>query len=180
MGLNRVIGTDRGLPWHLPVDLKRFRALTIGNPIIMGRTTHEQIGKPLPGRPNIVLTRNRNFHRPVIELVHTPQEAISLAQRLGGEIMIVGGGEVYRQFLPLASRLHLTIVEHSPTGTTTFPLDELVGTRWTVRHQEYCAADERNAFAHRYYCLDRDADGQELLALVNTGINEADRRLRLD
>src|SRR4051794_14963655 len=96
-----LIGREGKLPWHLPRDLKHFRQLTWGKPIIMGRRTHESIGKPLPGRTNIVLTRREGYHADGCLVAHTADAAITLAAATGAtEAMIIGGGEIYREFLP--------------------------------------------------------------------------------
>ena len=124
MGENRVIGVDGNLPWHIAEDLARFKALTMGKPIIMGRATFESIGRPLPGRTNIVLTRNPAFAHEGVVVVTTPGEALVVALRHAGddgEVVIGGGGQLYRQFLPMAGRMELTIVDESPYGDTTFP-----------------------------------------------------------
>ena len=124
MGKNRVIGADGRLPWHLPEDLQRFKKLTMGKPIIMGRVTYESIGRPLPGRTNIVLTRDPKFGPDGVEAVATPGEALLVALRRigdGGQVAVIGGGQVYGHFLPLAGRMELTIVGSSPPGDTFFP-----------------------------------------------------------
>lgn len=156
---NGVIGRDGGLPWHLPADLRRFRELTLGKPIVMGRATHESIGRPLPGRTNIVLTRDRAYRRDGIVVIHSPEEAIGA----GEDAMIVGGAEVYRAFLPSTGRIHLTVVECEPDGATRFPFD---GSRWRVVETVRVPADERNPITHRYHRLERDDAGVELIEVV--------------
>jgi dihydrofolate reductase len=142
MGRNRVIGVDGGLPWHLADDLKRFKALTVGKPIIMGRNTFNSIGRALPARTNIVITRNTEFTAEGVVVVSTPGEALVRALREvddgGSEICIVGGGQIYRQFLPLASRIELTVVDAAPDGDTTFPdLDDT----WGVVTEEFLVGE---------------------------------------
>jgi dihydrofolate reductase len=107
MAANRVIGRNNALPWHLPADLKHFKALTLGHPVVMGRRTYESIGKPLPGRRNLVITRNRNFSAPGCEVVASLDAALTAC---GGaaEIFIIGGAELYRESLARAQRLELT------------------------------------------------------------------------
>jgi dihydrofolate reductase len=121
---NGVIGNAGGLPWSIPGDLKRFRQLTIGKPVIMGRATYDSIGRPLDERTNIVLTRNSLFDAPGVHRACDPKEAMTAARRLHGadaEICVIGGAEVYRIFLPMADRLELTMVALAPQGDAFFP-----------------------------------------------------------
>ncbi|HYH67769.1 MAG TPA: dihydrofolate reductase [Urbifossiella sp.] len=159
LGRNHVIGTDTGLPWHLPRDLKHFRALTLGKPIILGRTTFEQIGRPLPDRPNIVLTRRPSFAADGVVVARSAAEAMELAERLGAdEAVVIGGGEVYREFLPRADRLYLTVVDGDFEGTTTFPVEALAGLSFAVTDVQRHPADAKNAHAVTFWQLDRSAD----------------------
>lgn len=119
MGENRVIGVEGALPWHLSTDLKRFRRITWGKPLIMGRKTHESIGRPLPGRKNIVLTGDPNYRAEGCTVVHSPEEALREAE--GEEAMVIGGSAVYREFLPKADRLYLTLIHREFAGDTFFP-----------------------------------------------------------
>ncbi len=133
MGRNRVIGVDGGMPWHLPEDLRRFKELTMGSPMIMGRSTYDSIGRVLPGRTTIVLTRNSDLEIAGAIVAHTPEKALESARAIAGsegEVMVVGGGEIYRLFLPLADRLELTIVDAEPKGDTTFP--EIDAGDWNI------------------------------------------------
>ena len=120
LGRNHVIGRDGGMPWHLPEDLRRFKALTLGHPLVMGRRTFDSIGRPLPGRRTIVITRSVSWTHPEVETAHSLADAISLAGP-ADEVFIVGGGEIYRQALPWAHRMVLTEVDAEPDGDTTFP-----------------------------------------------------------
>jgi dihydrofolate reductase len=117
---NGVIGDAGRLPWHLPEDLKRFKTLTMGHVMIMGRRTHESIGRPLPGRRTIVVSRQAGLDLPGVEVASSLEAAIALAGEVP-EIFVVGGGEIYAQALPLAHRLLLTEVEATPTGDAFFP-----------------------------------------------------------
>lgn len=126
VGKNGVIGGDNRLLWRLPSDLKRFKALTMGKPMLMGRKTFEAIGRPLPGRETIVLTRDPVFTSPGIHVAHTLDDglkrAADCASAMGAsEVIVAGGGELYRQTLGLASRLDVTQVDLSPVGDATFP-----------------------------------------------------------
>jgi dihydrofolate reductase len=121
---NGVIGRDGDLPWSIHEDLQRFRALTDGHPVIMGRVTFESIGHPLTGRTNIVLTRNRDYRPDGIEAAASVADAIGIANARHGadsDLYVIGGSAVYHQFMSLADRLELTIVDPSPEGDTWFP-----------------------------------------------------------
>jgi dihydrofolate reductase len=139
-----VIGRDNALPWHLPEDLKRFKRMTMGKPIVMGRKTFESIGKPLPGRQNIVLTRESNYRRDGVTVVHDADAALAAA---GGaaEIMVIGGADLFRLFLPRAGRVQLTRVHGDIAGDVVWPaLDTRV---WAVVAREAHDADDRHAYA---------------------------------
>lgn len=123
---NGVIGRDNALPWRLSTDLKRFKAITMGKPVIMGRKTFESIGKPLPGRTNIVITRSQGLRLDGVEVVGSLAAAIEAGREAGAaadakEICIIGGGEIFRETLPLADRLYVTEVGGSPEGDTFLP-----------------------------------------------------------
>lgn len=124
MGRNREIGVDNGLPWHISMDLKRFKKLTMGHPIIMGRRTFESIGRPLPGRRNIIITRDLNYRHPLCMTVHSIEEAIkcALADEKSDppEIFIIGGGQIYRQTITMADKLYFTLVDDAPERADTF------------------------------------------------------------
>jgi dihydrofolate reductase len=120
LAANRVIGKNNALPWHLPADLKRFKALTMGPPLVMGRKTYESIGRPLPGRRNLVITRNRDYSAPGCEVVHSLDAAIA-ACRGAQEIFIIGGAELFRESLPRAHCLEFTEIRAEIEGDVTFP-----------------------------------------------------------
>jgi dihydrofolate reductase len=125
-GQNRVIGNQGQLPWHIPEDLKRFKRLTVGKPVIMGRKTYESIGKPLVGRHNIVITRQKSYHAaPEVSVVSTFAEAVAAAgldpKTRAEEIFIIGGAEIYAQSLAFATRIELTLVHQAPDGDAFFP-----------------------------------------------------------
>ncbi|GAA2003038.1 dihydrofolate reductase [Nakamurella flavida] len=129
---NGVIGADGGLPWRLPADLRRFKALTLGHTMVMGRRTYDSIGRPLPGRQTVVVTRQADWTVDGVQTAASVPEAIALAG--DGEIMVVGGGEIYRQTLDLADRLEITHVDAEVAGDTTFPVIDR--TRWEVTRDE--------------------------------------------
>jgi dihydrofolate reductase len=145
--LNEAIGKNNQLLWHLPEDLKFFKRTTMGFPIVMGRNTFESVGKPLPGRRNVIISRNLALKIEGCEVVHSAEEALSLLKDVP-EIMIVGGAEVYRMFLPLADRIFMTRVETSPDADTFFPV--LPPDQWKMISQEQHPADERHMFPFRF------------------------------
>ena len=140
---NGVIGRDNQLPWHLPDDLKHFKRLTMGKPIVMGRRTYESIGKPLPGRQNIVVTRDANYRREGVTVVHDVDAAMQAAGDVP-ELMIIGGAELFRLFLPRAGRIHLTRVHGDIPGDVHWP--ELDRREWHLVASEPHGADERHAW----------------------------------
>ena len=149
---NRLIGRDNRLPWHLSADLKRFKRITMGKPIIMGRRTHESIGKPLPGRTNIVVSANPAYQAPGCVVAQSLSAAIDAAGD-ADEIMIVGGARLYEQAMPLADRIYLTEVEASFTGDTWFPpIDWGV---WQEKQRDAHGADENNPHPFAFVLLER-------------------------
>jgi dihydrofolate reductase len=133
---NGVIGKDNRLPWHIPEDLKRFRALTMGHHIIMGRRTWESIGRPLPGRTSIVVTRDRNYSAPGAKVVHSLADAVAACAG-DDEAFVIGGAEIYREALPQAERIYLTEVLADYPGDVWFPP---LGTEW----REVCREQPRH------------------------------------
>lgn len=118
---NGVIGKDNALPWKLSADLKRFKAITTGHPIIMGRKTWTSLGRPLPNRVNIIVTRDRSFRAEGAEIVHSVDEARAAAAKHGPVAFVIGGAELYRQTFPLARRVRLTVLDRDFDGDTTLP-----------------------------------------------------------
>ena len=149
MADNGVIGVGGGLPWHLPEDLKHFKRLTMGHTVIMGRRTWDEVGRPLPGRRNIVVTRQPGFRASGAEVAGSVDEAIARAAG-EGEVFVIGGGEVYRQALPVAGRLVLTHVHARVEGDTTFP--QIAPEDWDVAAERSWPADARHA--HRFTIRD--------------------------
>lgn len=161
---NGVIGRDGGMPWRLSSDLKRFKAGTMGRPVVMGRKTYESIGKPLPGRLNIVVTRDPAWRADGVETAGSVDEAIRLATARArcmtgaDEIAIIGGGEIYRQALALADRLHVTHVLANPDGDTRFP--DIDPTLWELTHHEDVPAGEKDSHATRFAIYEKRAARQ--------------------
>lgn len=149
---NRAIGKDGQMPWHLPDDLKRFKALTLGKPVLMGRRTAVAIGRALPGRSNLVLTRGGTAPFEGQVVVHSLDEALGHAG--GGELSVIGGGEVYALALPHAARMHLTLVDtKTPDANTFFP--EHDPKQWREVSREHHPADAKHAFAFSFVDLER-------------------------
>lgn len=156
--LDGTIGRDGRLPWHLPADLQHFRRVSMGKPIIMGRRTWDSIGRALPGRTSIVLTRRRDFAAAGALVAHAPEEALALAERaLADEVLVIGGAEIFRLFLPLATRLYWTQVQAHVPGDTRFPGIEPSAWREVARDER--AADEKNPYALRFLVLERAGAG---------------------
>jgi dihydrofolate reductase len=155
---NGVIGREGGLPWRLSADLKRFKALTMGHPIIMGRRTWDSLGRPLPGRTSIVVTRQTRWPTPYPEVVvvHEIADALNAAAASPGgdrEAFVIGGGELYAAALPYANRLYLTRVLSSVEGDATFP--PYNENEWRLLSGENHAADAKNDYAHAYQVYER-------------------------
>ncbi len=147
MAENRVIGRNNDLPWHLPADLKRFKALTMGHPLIMGRKTFESIGRPLPGRRMIVLSRNTSLTAKNVEIVPSLEAALERVSDVD-RAFVAGGGTVYAEALESADELHLTIVHEVIEGDTHFPHFDLRD--WTIIESERRSADTRNRYPHTF------------------------------
>ncbi|MEA2093665.1 MAG: dihydrofolate reductase [Pseudomonadota bacterium] len=152
MAANCVIGRDNQLPWHFPADLRHFKKITIGKPVIMGRKTHESIGRALPERTNIVMTRNADYVAPGCVVVHSLEEAFRVAAH-NEEVMVIGGAEFYRQVLPEADTLYLTKIHHEFEGDTFFP--ELNSTEWREVERIDCEPDEKNPHHYSFIQLER-------------------------
>jgi dihydrofolate reductase len=154
MGSNRAIGIDNGLPWRLPADLRRFKALTMGHVLVMGRKTFESVGRPLPGRTTIVVTRRPGYAPPGVEVAHSVDEALARATRDNPEeIFIAGGEEIFRQTLDRADRLHLTWIEKEFPGDTFFP--EFDESAWRLAEREDHEATPETSFAYSFRVYDR-------------------------
>ncbi len=151
---NDVIGRDNGLPWRLSADLRHFKAVTLGHNVLMGRRTFESIGKPLPGRRNIVLTRSAEFAAPGCTVAHTLEQSL-IAAGSGAPLMVIGGAEVFQLALPLARRIHLTIVHTLIVDGDTF-FDGWRNAAWREVAREYHEADDKNSYAYSFVTLERD------------------------
>jgi dihydrofolate reductase len=152
ISLNRVIGKDQDIPWDLPNEQQKFRQITSGHPIIMGRKTHESIGRPLPGRENIVITRDLKYEKPGITVVHSLEEALTKAKELNQEeIFIIGGAQIYAEAITQTDRIYLTTVQMEIAGDTYFPEFENEFTK--VTHREEC---EENGLKYNFQILEKE------------------------
>ncbi len=151
MSENRVIGKDNQLLWRLPVDLKNFKQITMGKPILMGRKTYQSIGRALPGRLNVIITRDKKFTAQDCMVVHSIEEALAVAQN-EEEVFVIGGAELYQQMLPLLDRIYMTIVHHTFSGDAFFP--ELNPAEWQEVERVECASDEKNQYSCSFLVLE--------------------------
>ncbi|NJD05179.1 MAG: type 3 dihydrofolate reductase [Methylococcaceae bacterium] len=152
MSSNRVIGVDNRLPWHFSADLQRFKRITMGKPILMGRHTHESIGRPLPGRHNIVLTTDPDYQAAGCTVVHSLEAAFEAAGS-EPELMVIGGSALYERLLPRADRLYLTLIDREFTGDTFFP--EFLWEDWQEVERVAVDNDPTVFFHYRFVVLDR-------------------------
>jgi dihydrofolate reductase len=151
---NGVIGRDNALPWHLPADLQRFKKLTMGKPILMGRRTFESIGRALPGRSNFVLTRDAAWRAPGVIAVHSLEEALEQS-RAAPELVVIGGAALFRLVMPLTQQIYLTDIHADIPGDTLFP--ELAPGQWHEVERIAHAADARHEHAMTFRTLARRA-----------------------
>jgi dihydrofolate reductase len=154
MAKNRVIGRHNTLPWRLSADLQRFKRLTMGHTLVMGRKTYESIGRPLPGRHTVVITRQPDFRPEGVQVVHSLEEALRAAPAQEQELFIGGGAEIYRQALPLTDRLYLTVIERDVEGDAHFPELDLGG--WELVEEEAHVGPEE-PLPYRFLTYDRRA-----------------------
>lgn len=154
MGENRVIGIENRLPWKLPADLKRFKELTLGHPVIMGRKTFESIGRALSGRTNIVITKNPDFRREECIIAKSPEEALEIAKtRDTDEVFVIGGARIYEEMLSYADRLYITLVQGAFEGDAFFP--EIDPRAWKEISREDYPKDLKNPYPFSFLVLDR-------------------------
>lgn len=159
MDRNRVIGYQNQLPWHLSADLKHFKNITMGHPIIMGRNTYESIGKPLPGRQNIVITRRPLQAPDEVCVVDSLEAALAKVQH-EPEAFITGGQQIFQQSLPIIQKLYLTQIEHEFLGDTFFP--PINSKEWQITKSEPHAADEKNPYDYTFLVFERIKENKEI------------------
>jgi dihydrofolate reductase len=152
MDQNRLIGKNNDLPWHLPNDLKFFKRLTMGQTVVMGRKTLESFKKPLPGRRNVILTRNEHYHMAGIEVLNNPEKVLEL-ERSVRELFIIGGSEIFDLFLPHADRLYVTLLEETFEGDAYF--NGFNEKHWKLVSERIGVTDEKNIYPHRFQTFDR-------------------------
>jgi len=152
MDINRVIGKENQLPWRLPRELQYVKKTTMGHPIILGRKNYESIGRPLPGRRNIILTRDENFSAEGCEIAHSVEEVYKLCEN-EEEIFIFGGEQIYKLFLEDTDKLYVTVIHHEFEGDTFFP--EIDWTKWKEIFVEQGITDEKNPYEYYYHVFER-------------------------
>ncbi|MEF1304110.1 type 3 dihydrofolate reductase [Vibrio owensii] len=151
MADNRIIGKDNQMPWHLPADFAWFKRCTMGKPVVMGRKTYESIGRPLPGRLNIVISRDASLSIEGVTTVTSIEQALEVAGEVE-EVMIIGGGAIYAACLPMANKLYVTHIEAEIDGDTQFPD---WGSEFKETYSEAYQADEKNAYNMRFTILEK-------------------------
>jgi dihydrofolate reductase len=152
---NRVIGANNQLPWHLPADLSYFKRVTMGHPIVMGRKTHESIGRALPGRENIVITRNKDYFSQGCKILHSIDEFKAFSKELiHEEIFVIGGAKLFNQLMDFADRLYLTLIEEEFEGDTYFPV--LNNDDWKLISKEKGIKDEKNPYDYYYLVYEKN------------------------
>ncbi|PUU87901.1 MULTISPECIES: dihydrofolate reductase [Halanaerobium] len=153
MDQNQLIGEQGKIPWKLPADLKYFKEITMGAPVIMGRKTFKSIGFPLPGRKNIILTRNKDYTAEGCEVVHSKKEILNEFLKKKEEAFIIGGAEIYKQFLKYSDKLYLTIIEHQFSGDTYFP--EVDWQKWYKVSEKKGTTESDNPYSYSYHIFQR-------------------------
>lgn len=151
MDRNRGIGVDNKLPWHLPADLKFFRLTTTGHAVLMGRKTYESIGKPLPNRTNVVLTRDPEYKAEGVTVIHSPEEAVR--QFEDGELFVIGGAEIFNHLMPYADKLLVTHIDHEFEADTYFA--EIPESEWRVTSRTPGVTDEKNPYRFEFVTYER-------------------------
>lgn len=152
MAKNRIIGANGKIPWHLPNELQLFKQVTMGHHIIMGRKTYESIGRLLPGRSTVIVTRQKDYAVAGAKIAHTLEQAVALCAG-DSEIFVIGGGELYRAAMPKADRIYLTVVDAEPAGDTQMP--EFDAAQWRISSTQQFGRDERHAHDYRFEIHDR-------------------------
>ena len=152
MARNRVIGKDNQMPWHLPADLQHFKSVTMTHPIIMGRKTYESIGRPLPGRRNLVISRNPDLVIEGVEIFNSIDAAMARCSA-AQSVMIIGGANLYEQMMPYADYLYLTFIDHETEGDAYFP--DWSDYQWTELSREHHTADDNNPYDYQFVTLKR-------------------------
>lgn len=153
MDRNRVIGKDNDLPWSLPADLAYFKKKTTGHTIVMGRKTYESIGRPLPNRKNVILTRDKNYSVANCTVIHSIEEALSLMRQENDEYFVIGGSDLFIQFLPYVERMYITLLDEEFEGDTFFPNVDM--SEWKLISKEKGKKDENNHYDYEFLVYDK-------------------------
>lgn len=153
MDQNRVIGKNNKLPWHLPADLQYFKKVTMGHPIVMGRKTFESIGRVLPGRENVIVTRNQEFKAEGCVVLHDIAQIKMFADNHDEEVFVIGGAEIFKEILPFTDRLYITEIHETFEGDTFFP--EIDENEWDEISSNPGSVDEKNRFEHDFIILQK-------------------------
>jgi dihydrofolate reductase len=151
MSENRVIGKDNKLPWHMPADLAHFKKITLGKPIIMGRKTYESIGRPLPGRRNLILTRDKSWVMAGCEVFHSVDAVLAALE--GHDASVIGGAEIFSAFMPSIEKLYLTVIHFQCEGDAFLPALDLQ--KWQITSKETHAADAANPYAYTFFAYQK-------------------------
>lgn len=153
MDQKRTIGKNNDLPWHLPADLAYFKRVTMGHPIVMGRKTHESIGRALPGRPNIIITRDKNYSAQGCRVIHSIEEIKGIEEKMEDEIFVIGGAQIFKETVQFADLLYITLIEKTFEGDTFFP--EINKAEWELVLKEKGIKDERNPYDYFFLIYKR-------------------------
>jgi dihydrofolate reductase len=153
MDQKRTIGKDNDLPWHLPADLAFFKRVTMGHPIVMGRKTHESIGRALPGRTNIIVTRDKNYSAQDCKVIHSIEEIKNIEENKEDEVFVIGGAEIFNKAVHFADRLYITLIEETFAGDTFFP--EIIEAEWELVSKEKGIKDEKNPYDYFFLLYKR-------------------------
>jgi dihydrofolate reductase len=153
MDKNQLIGKDNDLPWRLPADLAYFKRVTMGHPIIMGRKTYDSIGRPLPGRENIIVTRDTSYKAEGCKVIHSIEEIVKMNQQTDQELFVIGGAEIFKEILPHSDRLYITEINEEFEGDTYFPAFDKA--EWKVISEEQGIKDEKNPYDYTFLVYEK-------------------------
>lgn len=153
MDKNQLIGKDNDLPWRLPADLAYFKRVTMGHPIIMGRKTYDSIGRPLPGRENIIVTRDTSYEAEGCKVIHSIEEIVKMNEQTDQELFVIGGAEIFKEILPHSDRLYITEINEEFEGDTYFPAFDKV--EWKVISEEKGIKNEKNPYDYTFLVYEK-------------------------
>lgn len=153
MDKNQLIGKDNDLPWRLPADLAYFKRVTMGHPIIMGRKTYDSIGRPLPGRENIIVTRDTSYKAEGCKVIHSIEDIVKMSEETDQELFVIGGAEIFKEILPHSDRLYITEIEEEFEGDTYFPAFDK--DEWKIISKEKGIKDEKNPYEYTFLVYEK-------------------------